>query len=120
MLEFYRRSLIEEMWGKDGTWGKSIKNNKNNNEKKIKINHLLGDRKLQENDEISFEMIIQNKNGKVIKFDSKSYNITVLENMNSISEGEDIDNNKENSEANNINQNKFNWLITIYIVLLFI
>ena len=26
MLDFYKRSLIEEMWGKEGTWGRSIKN----------------------------------------------------------------------------------------------
>ena len=67
--------------GKDGTWGKSIKNNKDKNNKnvnKIKIN-LLGDRKFQENDEIT-----------IIKFDSKSYNITVFENVNTISEDEDV------------------------------
>ena len=125
MLVFYRSSLIEEMWGKNGTWGKSIRNNnqkisKNNNEENIRINNLLKERKLQENDEISFEMTIQDKNGKVIKMDSKSYNISIVENDNSLSK-DDEEEDEENSEPQNkSNLIKFNLLISIYIILLFI
>ena len=129
MLVFYRSSLIEEMWGKNGTWGKSIRNNnqkisKNNNEENIRINNLLKERKLQENDEISFEMTIQDKNGKVIKMDSKSYNISIVENDNSLSK-DDEEEDEENSEPVIFEQNKsnlikFNLLISIYIILLFI
>ena len=124
MLDFYRRSLIEEMWGKDGIWGRALKNqNGNNNEI---INEEKGDRKLQERDDINFEMTIQNKNGKVIKYDSKSYNITVVQNSNNTYESEQ-DNNEEEEDSdiekiiiNNSEPLKFNWLISIYIILILI
>ena len=113
--DFYRRSLIEEMLGKDGTFGKFLKN-KNNNENII--------RKLQENNEISFEMTIQNKNGKVLKYDSKSYNIIVVGNPNIPSEDKDkeIDIDDDDSDFDRFkpnNSNHLNWLIAIYIILLF-
>ena len=121
MLDFYRKSLIEEMWGKEGTWGKALKNKKENNnenikEEKIKMNALFVDRKLQGNDEISFEMTIQNKNEKVIKYDSKSYNITVVENNNNSSKPEDDDNNEDfdKIKPNNSNRLKSNLILSIY------
>ena len=106
--DFYRRSLIEEMLGKDGTFGKTLKN-KNKNENII--------RKLQENNEIGFEMTIQNKNGKVLKYDSKSYNIIVVKDKSS-----DDDDNSEFDifKPDNSNNLKFNWLIAIYIILLWV
>ena len=105
--DFYRRSLIEEMLGKDGTFGKTIKN-KNNNENII--------RKLQENNEISFEMTIQNKNGKVLKYDSKLYNITVVKDKSTDDDNSEFDRFK----PDNSNHLKFNWLIAIYIILLLV
>ena len=113
MLDFYRRSLIEEMWGKDGPLEKSIKNTNQKN---------INERKLQEKDEISFEMTIQDKNGKLIKMDSKSYNITIIENDNGnnpFKDEEDEDNSEpEKFDHNNSSNLKFNLLIFIYLILL--
>ena len=130
MLDFYRRTIIEEMWGKEGIWGKYIKdknenNNENNNGEMIDKNNFLGERKLQENDDISFEMTIQNNNGKVIKFDSNSYNITVVKTSNIPFEDTDKATSEDNSDIvifrpNNSNRPKFNWLLIFYIVLSFI
>ena len=59
-------------------------------------------------------MTVQNKNGKVLKYDSKSYNITVVGNT-------DDDNSEfDKLKSNNSNHLKFNWLIIIYIILLFV
>ena len=120
MIDFYRRSLIEEMWGKDGTWGKALKSQKEDNNKNIKMNNLLGERNLQGNDEISFEMTIQNKNGKVIKYDSKSYNITVVENTKTPSEDEDHEEDFEIIKRNNSKRLKFNLLISLFLIVIFI
>ena len=119
LLDYYRRSLIEEMWGKDGTWGKSIKSRNINNEN-IDINNLKGERKLQENDEISFEMTIQNKNGKVIKYDSKSYDMEIIENNKKSSDNKEEE--EENPEpeifkVNNFNRFNINMLIYMFIIL---
>ena len=100
--------------GKDGTWGKSIKS-RNINNKNIDINNLKGQRKLQENDEISFEITIQNKYGKVIKYDSKSYDMEVIENNKKSSEYKEEE--EEIPEVNNSNRFNFNMLIYIFIIL---
>ena len=117
MQDFYRRSLIEAILGKDGSFGKTLKN-KNNEENMI--------RKLVENNEISFEMTIQNENGKVLKYDSKSYNITVVENPKNSSENKDKDKSTDDDssefdrfKANNSNHLKLNRLTAIFIILLF-
>ena len=69
-------------------------------------------------------MTIQNENGKVIKNDSKSHNITVVGNPNIPSEDNDKDKNTDddNSDFDRFkpnNSNHLNWLIAIYIILLF-
>ena len=111
MSDFVRRALIEEMWGKEGTFGKLLKNNNT-----IFDNNI---RRLQEN-ELSFEMIIENKKGKVIKYDSKSYNMTIVKDEKEDDDDNDNDNDDSDIEIikpNNSNGAKFNWLIAIYIIL---
>ena len=116
MSDFLRRTLIEEMWGKEGTFGKILKNKNTIFENNI--------RRLQEN-ELSFEMIIENKKGKIIKYDSKSYNITIIKDEKEDNDNnDDNDNNGDNDKSdieiikpNNSNGAKFNWLIAIYIIL---
>ena len=59
-------------------------------------------------------MTIQNKNGKVLKYDSKSYNITVVKDKSTDDDNSEFDRFK----PDNSNNLKFNWLIAIYIILL--
>ena len=115
MSDFIRRSLIEEMWGKEGTFGKILKQ---------KNKHLFLDnniRSLQEN-ELSFEIIIENKKGKIIKYDSNSYNITIVKDEKEDNDNNNSDENDDDSDIEIIkpaksNEIKFNWLLAIYIIL---
>lgn len=75
---------------------------------------------MQENDEISFEMTIQNKNGKVIKYDSKSYDMEIIENNKKSSDNKEEE--EENPEpeifkVNNFNRFNINMLIYMFIIL---
>ena len=124
MSDFVRRALIEEMWGKEGTFGKLLKNNNT-----IFDNNI---RRLQEN-ELSFEMIIENKKGKVIKYDSQSYNMTIIKDEKEDNNSNDSNDNNDNNndgvndddsdieiiQTDNSNRPKFNWLLAIYIILSF-
>ena len=124
MSDFIRRSLIEEMWGKEGNFGKLLKQK---NKNPFLDNNI---RSLQEN-EFSFEMIIENKKGKVIKYDSNSYNMTIINhekednddnnngNDNKDDNNDDDDSDTETTKTGNSNGPKFNWLVAIYIILSF-
>ena len=106
--------------GKRGNFGKLLKQ-KNKNPF---LNNNI--RSLQEN-EFSFEMIIENKKGKVIKYDSNSYNMTIIkdekednnsnDNNNNDGDNDDDDSDIEIIQTGNSNGPKFNWLVATYIIL---
>ena len=74
-------------------------------------------------------MNIENKKGKVIKYDSKSYNMTIIkdekednnsnDNNNNDNNNDDDDSDIEIIQTGNSNGPKFNSLVAIYIILSF-